>query len=706
MTGCFFQRDEVKTTGLDKGLQSKVKGNSQVTSVSIINDQLIINGSKLGAVSKVKITGPAGFSETFTIESKTNSSIVANGMKNFSFAISKIFSLVISDAYGAATFDIGFTLDDDAVVTAKIADGAVTADKLSDMGAGDGDILVYNNGTTSWEARPLSGLNFLGAWDANTNTPSLADGGANTAPLAGDYYVVGTSGATNIDGINGWLAGDWIIFNGTAWDIVINSSTITSFAGRQGAVVPANNDYTWAQINKTTSSINDIADVDTTGIATGKILKWDGAKWAISDDLSGGGAGTVGTSEIADGSIADVDLAGSISQSKITNLTADLAEKLERDGSIAMTGNLDMGGNAITNVGNVDGVDVSALKTQSDTNVTNIAANVTALGTKVDKTTTVNGKALSSNVTLVTTDVAEGTGLYHTTARAKAAAIVNSTAGTETDQAASVAAMKTYVTAQVGAADSLIDADSNTQIQVEEAADENKIRFDTAGSERMIIDENGDIGVGTANPASQFHLLGTGGGNGELRVQRTAGAEVTVQAQGTLGSIGTPSNHPMQFITNGGTRMTIDTSGDVGIGTSTPLEALSISKASHSLYSQHRVSSTLGTGQEMYFKFDTADGTDTTYASIYSEIIDSTDAAQSGAMELRVQNAGSTVRAMRINNTGNIGIGESNPLRKLQLSGSGTSTTLGELDNALRLEINTATANAGSEIIQNTRYGC
>jgi hypothetical protein len=52
-----------------------------------------------------------------------------------------------------------------------------------------------------------------------------------------------------------------------------------------------------------------------------------------------------------------------------------------------------------------------------------------------------------------TTDLAEGTNLYHTTSRARTAAVVNSTAGNETDQAASVAAMKSYVATNAGTVD-------------------------------------------------------------------------------------------------------------------------------------------------------------------------------------------------------------------------------------------------------------
>ena len=46
------------------------------------------------------------------------------------------------------------------------------------------------------------------------------------------------------------------------------------------------------------------------------------------------------------------------------------------------------------------------------------------------------------------------------------------------------------------------DADGDTKIQVEESADEDKIRFDTAGNERMVVDGFGNIGIGTIDPKS------------------------------------------------------------------------------------------------------------------------------------------------------------------------------------------------------------
>lgn len=51
-----------------------------------------------------------------------------------------------------------------------------------------------------------------------------------------------------------------------------------------------------------------------------------------------------------------------------------------------------------------------------------------------------------------TTNLPEGTNLYYTTARAKGDAVLNVTSGSQTDQAPSVSAMKTYVTANAGGA--------------------------------------------------------------------------------------------------------------------------------------------------------------------------------------------------------------------------------------------------------------
>ena len=58
------------------------------------------------------------------------------------------------------------------------------------------------------------------------------------------------------------------------------------------------------------SAFNDLSDVDTTGAAANKILKYDGANWIVADDLTGG-VGTITTSDLQDLTILNEDISAS-----------------------------------------------------------------------------------------------------------------------------------------------------------------------------------------------------------------------------------------------------------------------------------------------------------------------------------------------------------------------------------------------------------
>jgi hypothetical protein len=88
---------------------------------------------------------------------------------------------------------------------------------------------------------------------------------------------------------------------------------------------------------------------------------------------------------------------------------------------------------------------------------------------------------------------------------------------------------------------SIADADNNTKIQVEESSDENIIRFDTAGTERMTIAADGAVAVaGTLTAAS---LAGT----------LTTVAQTNITSVGTLSSLIISGD-----LTVGGTTTTIN----------------------------------------------------------------------------------------------------------------------------------------------------
>ena len=77
---------------------------------------------------------------------------------------------------------------------------------------------------------------YKGTWNAGTNIPALP----SPAPAnQGFYYVVSDPGTYS--GVT-YGIGDWVISNGTAWEKVDNSQSVTSVNGQQGVVVLTTSD--------------------------------------------------------------------------------------------------------------------------------------------------------------------------------------------------------------------------------------------------------------------------------------------------------------------------------------------------------------------------------------------------------------------------------------------------------------------------------
>jgi hypothetical protein len=100
-----------------------------------------------------------------------------------------------------------------------------------------GKFLTTNGSTLSW-ASVAGGLSYQGTWNASTNSPTLA----SSVGTNGYYYIVDVAGSTNLNGITDWQIGDWLLFNGSAWQKIDQSNLVTSVAGRTGAVVLSNTD--------------------------------------------------------------------------------------------------------------------------------------------------------------------------------------------------------------------------------------------------------------------------------------------------------------------------------------------------------------------------------------------------------------------------------------------------------------------------------
>jgi len=99
-------------------------------------------------------------------------------------------------------------------------------------------------------------LVYQGSWNASTNTPTLT----SSVGTNGYYYVVGTSGSTNLNGITDWVVGDWAIFNGSVWQKIDNTDLVSSVNGQTGVVVLDAADVGAFPATPTTGSGNVVLD--------------------------------------------------------------------------------------------------------------------------------------------------------------------------------------------------------------------------------------------------------------------------------------------------------------------------------------------------------------------------------------------------------------------------------------------------------------
>ena len=169
---------------------------------------------------------------------------------------------------------------------------------------------------------------------------------------------------------------------------------------------------------------------------------------------------------------------------------------------------------------------------------------------------------------------------------------------------------------------SITDLDGDTKIQVEETADDDNIRFDTAGSERMKIDSTGDVAIGSrgTNPMG-LSMVGTVlalteqtnvasfqmDGNQAARIDMGSGPGtrqfVIYTDTSNYSSLERKDQKPILFATNNTERFRIDASGNVGVGTSSPSHTLTVNSGSTAVSAK-----LITTGATGYLQLDNSGG--------------------------------------------------------------------------------------------------
>jgi hypothetical protein len=201
----------------------------------------------------------------------------------------------------------------------------------------------------------------------------------------------------------------------------------------------------------------------------------------------------------------------------------------------------------------------------------------------------------------------------------------------------------------------------------------------STGTERMRIDSSGNVGIGTSSPSTKLDVSGTirvGAGSTD---PGTGGVMYIVgsgQFQTVIGGAAFAVNTgPNNARTEA---MRIDSSGNVGIGTNAPVTKLSVIQPGAGYGSQATNSGTIqiAAGPASLNAGGGFEFLSSTFASGYGWKISAIDSAGSQLVFGSRQNSASWTEAMRIDASGNVGIGTSSPATKLDVTSSASNIVI------------------------------
>ena len=216
----------------------------------------------------------------------------------------------------------------------------------------------------------------------------------------------------------------------------------------------------------------------------------------------------------------------------------------------------------------------------------------------------------------------------------------------------------------------------------------------TVGSVKMTITNAGNVGIGTSSPGYKLDVAGVINGSNSIISRRASGSQpefVLTQTSVSSWSIYNPPSSTNLRFYNGSDLMTLTAGGNLGIGTSSPSYKLDVNSGSGGFSARIASTSTIAA---LLFN----DSATTGLGPFVSSSGNNLTFGRAGVAEY-----------MRIDSSGNVGIGTSSPATKIQVVGAGTTSanyTNGDAAGAtLYLQDSGSASGNGGQLLFGSGFG-
>ena len=221
---------------------------------------------------------------------------------------------------------------------------------------------------------------------------------------------------------------------------------------------------------------------------------------------------------------------------------------------------------------------------------------------------------------------------------------------------------------------------------------------DTGTTAKMVWDASAEsLGIGTSSPDSKLEVAGPD--ETQIKVTGASGVEAVLRASASTVTVGSNTAHNLYLRTNNSARMTIESGGNVGIGTISPDYALDLEQSNTGIHALRIRNTNSGSGATGRILFHNDQSTNVVQSFIQQK--SSSDPSYANALLMGSTFAHpvvfftSSAERMRLDSSGNLGLG---------VEPSGWASTFKSLDIQTNGISVTSTGTADARIYANAYY--